>query len=180
MLADDDLIIKACTINSVFAALKAFDLLMAQPSLCRAKWSYSPYRNLFQDDKNVFRYVSAVEIMAPAFRMDFFDSFVRPTLRNAWSGWGLEHVWSFLLNYPRDKIAVVDAVCMWHPPSVPGKVGSVYDAGMPFSNKEEEARRFTEYGYTEFTAKQLVSVGWAWACIGWRSVPCGSREDARP
>ena len=45
------------------------------------------------------------------------------------AGWGLDFVWPFLLRYPRDKIAVVDQVCMFHPPSTPNKANSVYNAG---------------------------------------------------
>ncbi len=45
------------------------------------------------------------------------------------AGWGLDFVWPFLLRYPRDRIAVVDQVCMFHPPSTPNKANSVYNAG---------------------------------------------------
>lgn len=34
MVPDDDLTMDTCTINTVFSAMKSYDLLMAQPSVC--------------------------------------------------------------------------------------------------------------------------------------------------
>lgn len=38
MFPDDDLVLDVCTINTVFSVMKAYGLLMAQPSLCDAHW----------------------------------------------------------------------------------------------------------------------------------------------
>ncbi|PSC68261.1 Sorbitol dehydrogenase [Micractinium conductrix] len=79
-----------------------------EPSLCEATWSHSPYKMVFQQKDSILRFSTFVEIMAPAFEMNFFDSFIRPSLYNAYVGWGLDFVWPFLLRYPKDRIAVID------------------------------------------------------------------------
>ncbi|KAL4430961.1 hypothetical protein ABPG75_006217 [Micractinium tetrahymenae] len=147
MFPDDDLVMDICTVNTMFSTLAAYDLLMAQPSLCDAAWSSSPWKIVFQNPSNILRFTTFNEIMAPAFNMSFFDNFIRESLYNAYYGWGLDFVWPFLLRYPVDKIAVVDQACVYHPPSLPQKGSSLYAAEAPFRQKEEESRRFAEYGY---------------------------------
>jgi hypothetical protein len=46
--------------------------------------------------------------------MDFYDRVVRHTWNPMWTyvGWGTDSVWPALLHYPRDRVAVIDAVCM--------------------------------------------------------------------
>lgn len=97
------------------------------------------------------------EIMSPTFNMAFFDGFIRPSLYNAFFGWGLDFVWPFLLHYPLDKIAVVDEVCIYHPPSNPQRGTSLYTAEAPYDQKEEEVRRFAEYGYYDSALQKLGS-----------------------
>lgn len=43
---DDDLTLdgSACALNKVFAAMRAFDLVLAQPSLCRRPGVFTPYQ----------------------------------------------------------------------------------------------------------------------------------------
>jgi hypothetical protein len=151
---------------------------------------------------------------APIFEMEFFQGFVRPSLHDAYTGWGedlrcvwalfllwpwlgllppaalacpaarhqagppdampdtphpsshacyraclplphpagLDFVWPFLLHYPRDRIAVIDDVCMLHPHTAEGKKGegSIYAAlakVAPWDAREEEARRDAQFNY---------------------------------
>jgi hypothetical protein len=61
-------------------------------------------------------------------------------------------VWPFLLHYPRDRIAVIDDVCMLHPHTAEGKKGegSIYAAlakVAPWDAREEEARRDGQFSY---------------------------------
>jgi hypothetical protein len=91
-----------------------------------------------------------VEIMAPIFQMGFFEGLVRPTLYNAFTGWGLDFVWPFMMRYPRRRVAVLDEICMVH--SAPsgskgGGEGDLYTVPVPYDEREEEARRMAEYGY---------------------------------
>ena len=45
------------------------------------------------------------------------------------AGWGLDCVWPFLLGYPRDKVAVLDDVCMFHAADRRSGGASIYSAG---------------------------------------------------
>lgn len=115
MLPDDDLEMDTCTINQVFSTMKEFDLLLAQPSVCEHNGAEGTWRpELHQRVQYVLRYTTFVEVMAPTFRMDFFNAVVRRTLSKYWTyvGWGLDSVWPAMLHYPKDRIAIVDAVCM--------------------------------------------------------------------
>lgn len=104
---------------------------------------------LYNDPENVLRYVSFVEIMAPMFRMDFFENVIAPSLWNAFAGWGLDFTWPFLLRYPRRHIGVIDDVCMTHSAPSGRRVGegNLYSVPVPYNEREEETRRVGEYGY---------------------------------
>ncbi|KAL6776590.1 hypothetical protein ACKKBG_A21765 [Auxenochlorella protothecoides x Auxenochlorella symbiontica] len=160
---DDDLIMADVgVLNTAFAAVTAFRLLLAQPSVCRAHWSFTPYETLRQRDESILRYTNLVEIMAPIFDMDFFDELVRLTLYNAHYGWGLDWIWPDLLGYPSDKIAVIDEVCLFHPESARFKRNSLYKVVAPYTAKEEEARRFSEW---RFDPNVRASKGFSqWSC----------------
>lgn len=71
----------------------AYGLLLAQPSLCPTKHRPSWYLHLVRDKGALLRWVTMVEIMAPIFDMAFFQGFVRPSLHDAYTGWGLDFVW---------------------------------------------------------------------------------------
>jgi hypothetical protein len=47
---------------------------------------YSYWTILYQDPQYVLRFTSFIEIMAPIFRMDFFNGLVGPSLYNAYYG----------------------------------------------------------------------------------------------
>lgn len=176
MVADDDLIMDTCVINRSFEIHSAYHLLLSQPSLC-APPPGSPlptwYPMVLQSTMvnfPVLRLSTFVEIMAPIFETDFFFGFILPSLYNAYTGWGLDFIWPFLLRYPRAKIAVIDEVCMQHPGAPPGapaaakvvigggpgyqakvqkkKEHSLYSAAnLPYSQQEEEHRREVEYQF---------------------------------
>jgi hypothetical protein len=70
--------------------------------------------------------------MAPTFTTYFLDTAVRKTIGEAYTGWGLDFVWPFLLNFPRNKVAIVDAVCVQHAEPMEGDGRQrVYFANMP-------------------------------------------------
>jgi hypothetical protein len=60
-------------LTQVFNAMRQWDLLLAQPSVCDVPGSSSWKQELAQRGQFALRFVTFVEIMAPAFRMDFFD-----------------------------------------------------------------------------------------------------------
>lgn len=146
MLPDDDLELKTCGINTVFDIMKAYDLVLAQPSVCEHGGSATWRPELHQRAQYLLRYSTFIEVMAPSFKMDFFNIVVRQTFSKYWTyvGWGLDSVWPALLHYPKDRIAIIDAVCMSHKPTeggmgTNGKANSVYRPGLsPYTPKQEE------------------------------------------
>jgi hypothetical protein len=151
MVPDDDVeFFDTCTINRIFEVFDAYKLLLGQPSLCR-----TPYKSTYWDllysnrPETVLRYVTFVEIMAPIFSMDFFNGVVQPSLWNAYTGWGLDFTWPFLLRYPDRHIGVIDDVCMRHSQGAGEAKGenNLYAVQVPYDMREEESRRAAEYGY---------------------------------
>lgn len=65
-------------------------------------------------------------------------------------------MWPFLLKYPKNRIAVIDEVCMVHPSKkLSGQ--SIYSSGAPYDQRVEEARREAQFGYTRAAVRRLVS-----------------------
>lgn len=64
-----------------------YELLIAHPSTCSQKESLSHLMDLLpRQPHNVLRYTTAVDIIAPAFDVDFFQDSVILTLENATYG----------------------------------------------------------------------------------------------
>ena len=56
-----------CTVNTLFSTHRDYNLLLAQPSLCQAAWSTTPWRLLFQQPGNILRFTSeALSACSPA------------------------------------------------------------------------------------------------------------------
>ncbi|KAH7624396.1 hypothetical protein Ndes2526B_g00590 [Nannochloris sp. 'desiccata'] len=163
MLPDDDLHMNTCAINKVFSIMRTYDLIMAQPSVCHARGSATWRPELHQTPQYLLRYTTFVEVMAPTYRMDFYHNVIRATFSKYWTyvGWGLDSVWPALLHYPKDRIAVIDAVCMRHVPSqgglgTNGKKFSVYAPGLsPYTAKQEELIVFSAFNYSASTTQAL-------------------------
>ncbi|GAB4822225.1 hypothetical protein N2152v2_009271 [Parachlorella kessleri] len=155
MVADDDLDMDTCVISRAFDVFHEYGLLMAQPSICRRPGVHSNWELLYQRPSFVLRFTSFVEIMAPIFDMDLYNGLIAPSCYNAHFGWALDFVWPFLLRYPQDKVAVIDEVCMGHPPSNSKQSASLYAAPAPFSASEEGRRREREFGYVPWRVQQL-------------------------
>ena len=79
MLPDDDLQMDTCSINAVFEMMRRHDLLLGQPSVCEGSRPGTWRPDLHQRVQYDLRFVTFVEVMAPTFRMDFFDEVVRHT-----------------------------------------------------------------------------------------------------
>ena len=163
MLPDDDLQMDTCAINKVFAVMKEYDLILGQPSVCRGKKSGTWRAELMQHPEYIVRYTTFVEVMAPTYRMDFYHNVVRKTYSKQYTyvGWGLDSLWPALLHYPKNRIGVVDAVCITHIPTegglgVNGKENSVYAPGLsPYTAKQEENIVFAAFNYCVATVAAL-------------------------
>lgn len=108
----------------------------------------------------VLRYVNMVEIMAPIFEMELFDRMVRPTLFDAYFGWGLDWLWPALLSYPPDKVAVIDEVCVYHP-KTDRKNSALYKLGER-DRKREGDTQLVEWRCNWWGEMQLVGGRCKW------------------
>ena len=76
-------------------------------------------------------------------------------------GWGLDSIWPALLRFPKNRIGVIDAVCMAHIPTegglgTSGKEHSIYAPGLsPYTAKQEELIVFSAYNYSAATCEAL-------------------------
>lgn len=59
-------------------------------SVCEEEGSHVLWTHLHQRHGNALRYTAFVELMAPAFRFDFWQAVVRPTIAKSYTGWGLD------------------------------------------------------------------------------------------
>lgn len=48
--------------------------------------------------------------MAPALRWDLWSNVLRWSLAHTHTGWGLDWTMPFILGYPKNRVAIVDAV----------------------------------------------------------------------
>lgn len=118
---DDDIDIDTENINQMFALSKAFKTNISQASLSLDSFCSWP---MFKQNKNCFlRYVGQIEVMAPLFDQESLKKCL-PTFIATLSSWGLDSVWSKLLDYTEDKLVVFDTIVMKHTLPVGG--GELY------------------------------------------------------
>lgn len=110
-VADDDIIIDTKSINHMFELFSEYKLWLAQPSF--DKDSIAPHIVTKHNPECILRYTNFVEnnavIFSPAIIPILKDSF-----EHAGTGFGIDFVWPSLLNYPDNKIAVIDIVTCNH------------------------------------------------------------------
>lgn len=108
---DDDIDCDWSTVNRLFELVARHGLDLAQPAL--GEGSYVAHAVTRRRPDCLLRYTSFVEVMAPVFSRAAFET-CAPPMPFAKSGWGLDFVWPKLLGYPRDRIAILDAVPVRH------------------------------------------------------------------
>lgn len=136
-------------------------------SICRDDYSFWHWF-VGQHPLSILRYTNFVELMAPTFTTKFLNTTVRETLTEAYTGWGLDFVWPFLLKFPRDKIAIVDSVCLGHKDVKEGRK-RVYSTNMPRNEYEEKDFQLEKWGYNEESLKPHGMT--YWVPVEFSSVP---------
>lgn len=110
-LIDDDIEISTEEINRAFLLTAGFSLELTQPSLTHD--SYCSWPILKSMKGSYLRYFGEVEVMAPIFSQDALRKCLHTFIENK-SSWGMDTLWSYILGFPKDKIAVIDGVQMKH------------------------------------------------------------------
>jgi hypothetical protein len=119
-LPDDDIQTDATNISRMFDLFNEHKLMLAQPALTQNAF----FQVTVQHIGYLLRYTDFVEAMVPIFSAEALRICL-PTFSKSITGWGLEHVWAKLLDYPKRKLAILDAVPVKHT-RPPGK-GDLYD-----------------------------------------------------
>ena len=154
---DDDIQIDTRQINSMFSLNRTFDCSISQASLSQESFCSWP---IFKHKKKSFcRFVGQIEVMAPLFSSEAIKKCLPSYISNR-SSWGIDSVWSRLLDYPEDKMIVFDAVIMKHTLPVGG--GELYQKIGVDPHEEWEAvtwqfhakkENYREYGRLLYTDK---------------------------
>lgn len=118
---DDDIKIDTEQINKMFALSAVFDSWISQASLSQN--SFCSWRMFKQQPDSFCRFVGQIEVMAPLFNAASLEKCL-PSFTGNKSSWGVDSVWSKILDYPENKLIVFDAVMMEHTKPVGG--GELY------------------------------------------------------
>ncbi|MFL5742812.1 MAG: hypothetical protein ACJ75B_21515 [Flavisolibacter sp.] len=153
---DDDIEINTREINSIFLLSRAFQSSISQAALTHD--SFCSWK-MFRQQKNSFcRFVGQIEVMAPLFHRDALIKCLPSFVGNR-SSWGVDSVWSKILDYPKDKLIVFDTVLMRHTQPVGG--GELYQKiGIdPHEDWNAVVKKFNakKHNYQEYGRLQLVN-----------------------
>lgn len=119
---DDDIEIETVHINEMFQLSHAHKTWISQASLSKDSFCSWP---MFKNKKKSFcRFVGQVEVMAPLFSREALLKCL-PSFNKNKSSWGVDSVWSKILDYPKNKLVVFDKVIMKHTLPVGG--GELYE-----------------------------------------------------
>jgi hypothetical protein len=108
-LPDNDVSISTKNINKLFKLANKYNLSLAQPAMI----GYVSHQITLPQPKNLLRYTNFVEVLAPLMSLDTL-MLVKNTFDKNYSGWGYDALWPYMLNYPQDKIAIIDSIVMTH------------------------------------------------------------------
>lgn len=113
-VVDDDIVMDTESINRMFELFSDYKLWLAQPSF--AHDSVAPFGMTRNDSSCVLRYTNFVENNVAIFSTDVIPK-LKQSFNEAGTGFGVDFVWTSLLGFPTNKIAVIDAVSCCHPRS---------------------------------------------------------------
>jgi hypothetical protein len=108
-LPDDDVSISTENINKLFQFAEEYKLNICQPSMD----GYVSHEITKPVKDSLLRYTNFVEVLAPMFDLDSLLS-IYETFDENYSSWGFDYLWAHLLNYPKDKLAIIDDIIMTH------------------------------------------------------------------
>jgi len=154
---DDDIYIETKEINQMFLLSQSMGSWISQASLTNDSFCSWP---MFKQKKNSFcRFVGQIEVMAPLFNSDSLRKCLPSFIGNK-SSWGVDSVWSKILDYPQNKLIVFDIVTMRHTLPVGG--GELYQKiKTPHEEWEKITKAFgaRKHNYQEYGRLQLVNSG---------------------
>jgi len=106
---DDDISIEQSSLEKLFKIHKDYGLELSQPSVI----GYTSHKITNPQKDTILRYTNFVEIMCPMMGISTLNKLL-DTFDYTVSGYGLDLLWPKLLDYPKDKIAIIDEVTVKH------------------------------------------------------------------
>lgn len=132
-LPDDDLILSAGVIETLFNVMRDYDLWLAQPALSPLSDVSWPITLACPGFK--MRNTTFVELMAPCFKASFLRR-VLPLFRERRYGFGLDQYWAFWTDDPSRRCGIIDGATVIHP-SRRRKSGLYRSPRDPFDEREQ-------------------------------------------
>jgi hypothetical protein len=108
-IPDNDVSISTENINKLFEISNQLKLSICQPAM----EGYVSHEITKPVSNSVLRYTNFVEVLAPLFDLESLLKIYK-TFDLNYSSWGYDYLWSHLLDYPKDKIAIIDDIIMIH------------------------------------------------------------------
>jgi hypothetical protein len=146
-IADDDIVASRETIDRLFATMRRYDLLIAQPALSADSYLYFPLTLEFPSFE--LRYTNVVEAMVPCFNAAYLRQ-VAPLFGGLRYGWGLDYIWTRLMPEPAGRAAVIDSCVVRHTRQ--------FGSGALYRNAEKPLRQFWDL-FERFGLKALPAFG---------------------
>lgn len=139
-VVDDDIIMDTSSINKMFQIFSEYKLQIAQPSFDNNSLiSHTCTKN---KPNCILHYTNFVENNVVIFSTEVIP-LLKSTFKDAKTGFGVDFIWTDILKYPTNKIAVIDAVSCCHPITD----YSALDAVVPrYLHKFQGAELLSKYG----------------------------------
>jgi len=108
-IPDNDVSISTENINKLFKTANQYQLSICQPSMD----GYVSHEITKPVSNSILRYTNFVEVLAPLFDLGSLLK-IYETFDLNYSSWGYDYLWAHLLDYPKNKIAIIDDIIMTH------------------------------------------------------------------
>jgi hypothetical protein len=135
LFIDDDIVMTPEAVEQVFGLARQHDLDACQPALAPGSVGY--WRHTHQDVSKQLEFTNLVEIQCFCVSRRLLG-LMQPLLPLILTGWGLDLVFWDLLGRPKDKMAILHSVPMFHPKRVGKRVSALIPDFNRFSREVEE------------------------------------------
>ena len=150
-VVDDDIEMGTADINKMFDLFVMHDLYLAQPSYDSG--SYTIWDMAVVDERYRLRYTNFVENGVTVFSGNALKKCL-PVMKDIETGCGSDYIFPFLLDFPKNKIAIIDNVQCHHPDG-----DSSLDKIVPRVYHGREAERLmNKYHYKYYTPRVLGGI----------------------
>ena len=118
---DDDLDFCGTLVNKIFEICAKHDIYISQPGLTAS--SYCWHSLLLSCPLFELRYINYVEPMCPCIKSSYLKE-ILPFIKQHFTGWGIDNVWTMLMPNPAFRAAILDATPVHH--TRPFQAGDIY------------------------------------------------------